>query len=130
MISIDPHGQWPLTVRNFYVVLIMTKLVQLESEGLEYYLLGFDQGGINADGKGWTDQNSDSRTGKVKFGITFNTKPIIVLPTCRIKYSKTESPVVVNVIHTSLNNSGFEYNADEVSGGEQSRTLEYIAIGI
>lgn len=89
-----------------------------------------DQGGINADGKGWTDQNSDSRTGKVKFGITFNTKPIIVLPTCRIKYSKTESPVVVNVIHTSLNNSGFEYNADEVSGGEQSRTLEYIAIGI
>jgi len=88
------------------------------------------QGGINADGKGWTDQNSDSRTGKVKFGITFNTKPIIVLPTCRIKYSKTESPVVVNVIHTSLNNSGFEYNADEVSGGEQSRTLEYIAIGI
>ena len=47
MITIDPHGQWPLTVRNFYVVLIMTKLVQLESEGLEYYLLGFDQGGNN-----------------------------------------------------------------------------------
>ena len=88
------------------------------------------QGGINADGKGWTDQNSDSRTGRVKFGITFNTKPIIVLPTCRIKSSTTEEPIVVNVIHTSLNRTGFEYNADEVGGGYQSRILEYIAIGI
>lgn len=88
------------------------------------------QGGINADGKGWTDQNSDSRTGSVKFGIAFNTKPIIVLPTCRIKSSTTEEPIVVNVIHTSLTSTGFNYNADEVGGGYQSRILEYIAIGI
>ena len=37
----------------------MTKLVQLESEGLEYYLLGFDQGG-------------KSRYGWVVFPIRFN----------------------------------------------------------
>lgn len=45
MILIGQHGQWPLTIRNFYVVLITIKLGQLDIDRLEYYLLEFDQGG-------------------------------------------------------------------------------------
>ena len=45
MILIDQHGQWPLIIHNSYVVLIMIKLELLELGRLEYYLLGFDQGG-------------------------------------------------------------------------------------
>lgn len=45
MILIDQHGQWPLIIHNSYVVLIMIKLELLELDRLEYYLLGFDQGG-------------------------------------------------------------------------------------
>ena len=45
MILIGQHGQWPLTIRNFYVVLITIKLGQLNIDRLEYYLLEFDQGG-------------------------------------------------------------------------------------
>ena len=44
MILIGQHGQWPLTIRNFYVVLITIKLGQLDIDRLEYYLLEFDQG--------------------------------------------------------------------------------------
>ena len=88
------------------------------------------QGGFNADSKGWRDMTTNDRTGKVSYGISFKSVPPIVIPLFRIKESKTESPVIANVIHSSLTKTSFEYTAYEVGGGVQSCIMEYVAIGI
>ena len=97
-----------------------------------YFILRseFSQGGFNADSKGWRDMTTNDRTGKVSYGISFKGVPAIVIPLFRIKESKTESPVIANVIHSSLTKTSFEYTAYEVGGGVQSCIMEYVAIGI
>lgn len=90
----------------------------------------FNQGGFNADKLGWRDLKVENRSNKVIYGISFNNMPIIVIPMFRLKDSKTESPVIANIINSKLTNTGFEYNANEVGGGEQTCIMEYIAIGI
>lgn len=89
-----------------------------------------DQGGFNADKLGWRDLNVENRSNKVLYGISFRNIPVMVIPMFRLKDSKTESPVIANIIHSKLTNTGFEYNANEVGGGEQMCAMEYIAIGI
>ena len=73
MILIDQHGQWPLIIHNSYVVLIMIKLELLELDRLEYYLLGFDQGGKQKAGeqKQSDINNLETTTNKVIFPIAF-----------------------------------------------------------
>ena len=97
-----------------------------------YFILRseFSQGGFNADSKGWRDMTTNDRTGKVSYSISFKGVPAIVIPLFRIKESKTESPVIANVIHSSLTKTSFEYTAYEVGGGVQSCIMEYVAIGI
>ena len=72
MILIGQHGQWPLTIRNFYVVLITIKLGQLNIDRLEYYLLEFDQGGKVNITVGRNIYNDDT-----VYPIAFNNLPSV-----------------------------------------------------
>lgn len=68
--------------------------------------------------------NIHDRTGKVSYGISFKGVPALVIPLFRIKESETESPVIANVIHSSLTKTSFEYTAYEVGGGTANSPLD------
>jgi hypothetical protein len=121
MISIDQHGQWPLTVRNFYVVLIMTKLVQLKSDGLEYYLLGFDQGGrkLNMD-------VYDNLNYRQPFPISFSKNCLGVLVTL-----EGRGPVSGASVAYTNNRTITEFTiVTDASNAKAKSDLFYIAVGI
>lgn len=87
------------------------------------------QGGVNADKRGWRDFTPSNPFSSVTFGISFKHKSLCIIPLLRIKERRNESPVIANVIHSTISNTGFDYVANEVGGGEQSCSMEYIAIG-
>ena len=127
MITIDPHGQWPLTVRNFYVVLIMTKLVQLESEGLEYYLLGFDQGGII---KGPTGTSTEGALPQITFPIAFN-KPLLALSNM-INNSTNPNPNFIDIWTQirDLQNNSFKMFLQSTGNLYKYDGVYWVAIGL
>ena len=127
MITIDPHGQWPLTVRNFYVVLIMTKLVKLESEGLEYYLLGFDQGGII---KGPTGTSAEGALPQTTFPIAFN-KPLLVLSNM-INNSTNPNPNFIDIWTQirDLQNNSFKMFLQSTGNLYKYDGVYWVAIGL
>lgn len=121
MITIDPHGQWPLTVRNFYVVLIMTKLVKLESEGLEYYLLGFDQGGRKLNMNVYDNLNYQQ-----PFPISFSKNCLGVLVTL-----EGRGPVSGASVAYTNNRKITEFTiVTDAASTEAKSDLFYIALGI
>ena len=88
-----------------------------------------DQGGINADKKGWRDFSPSAPYSSIRFGIAFKQKVLSIIPIYRLKEKRNESPVIANTIHSTITNTGFEYIANEVGGGEQSCSIEFVAIG-
>lgn len=108
MISIDPHGQWPLTVRNFYVVLIMTKLVQLESEGLEYYLLGFDQGGKQS--VNYSNNTSAGAEYRYKLPISYKSKCIAAIGSTETNLDNGWTYININYAPNKSNNSELTFH--------------------
>ena len=89
----------------------------------------YNQGGVNADKRGWRDFTPSNPFSSVTVGMTLKHKTLGIIPPLRIKERRNESPVIANVIHSTISNTGFDYVANEVGGGEQSCSMEYIAIG-
>lgn len=121
MILIGQHGQWPLTIRNFYVVLITIKLGQLNIDRLEYYLLEFDQGGRKLNLTIY-----DGRKYDVQFPISYAKECIGVLQTL-------EWPIAIggaSVAYTDKRTTtGYTIVADASSAAYNS-DLFYVAFGI
>ena len=116
MILIDQHGQWLLIIHSSYVVLIMIKLELLESEGLEYYLLEFDQGGICGE--------SANKTTYLTYPIAFANTCFTMCATSMIEQYKT------NAWAKSVNKTQFISGLDnDYNGFYTTNAMTYVAIG-
>ena len=99
----------------------MTKLVQLKSDGLEYYLLGFDQGGrkLNMD-------VYDNLNYRQPFPISFSKNCLGVLVTL-----EGRGPVSGASVAYTNNRTITEFTiVTDASNAKAKSDLFYIAVGI
>lgn len=126
MILIDQHGQWPLIIHNSYVVLIMIKLELLELDRLEYYLLGFDQGGMESD---YYDVNDSNKVKTFTYPIAFQNIPLYISPTS-LHYEVSNLVTLPRVLQREVTNTYFKLNHVELHAAVQKVKLSYIAVGV
>ena len=105
----------------------MTKLVKLESEGLEYYLLGFDQGGII---KGPTGTSAEGALPQTTFPIAFN-KPLLVLSNM-INNSTNPNPNFIDIWTQirDLQNNSFKMFLQSTGNLYKYDGVYWVAIGL
>ena len=129
MILIDQHGQWPLIIHNSYVVLIMIKLELLELDRLEYYLLGFDQGGNDSDTQAYYDIGSQQRQEQFTFPISFKSKPLYVHPYA-INKVELRHLSRIGISDSQITSTGFAAVISENSNVIEQIKMRYIAVGV
>lgn len=129
MILIDQHGQWPLIIHNSYVVLIMIKLELLELDRLEYYLLGFDQGGNDSDTQAYYDIGSQQRQEQFTFPISFKSKPLYVHPYA-INKVELRHLSRIGISDSQITSTGFASVISENSNVIEQIKMRYIAVGV
>lgn len=129
MILIDQHGQWLLIMYNSYVALIMIKLDLQKLDRLEYYLLGFDQGGNDSDTQAYYDIGSQQRQEQFTFPISFKFKPLYVHPYA-INKVELRHLSRIGISDSQITSTGFAAVISENSNVVEQIKMKYIAFGI
>lgn len=107
----------------------MIKLELLELDRLEYYLLGFDQGGNDSDPQAYYDIGSQQRQEQFTFPISFKFKPLYVHPYA-INKVELRHLSRIGISDSQITSTGFAAVISENSNVIEQIKMRYIALGI
>ena len=107
----------------------MIKLELLELDRLEYYLLGFDQGGNDNDTQAYYDIGSQQRQEQFTFPIAFKIKSLYVHPYA-INKVEMRHLARIGFSESQITTTGFYAVISENSNAIEQIKMRYIAIGI
>lgn len=107
----------------------MIKLGMLDTDKLEYYLLGFDQGGNDNDAQAYYDIGSQQRQEQFTFPISFTSKPLYVHPYA-INKVELRHLSRIGISDSQITSTGFAAVISENSNVVEQIKMRYIALGI